>query len=153
MPYTKIRLNDDQVSIIKGHIMDAVNARDASNAPKATIRGVDMAIGPMGPGVYVTSDVRAGWPGQSVRELAGGTLSRVAVFTARVSEGLAVATGYVSLLKFVSASKHVQTYYLEVSSKSEFGASEDEQALFSDTLSILGLGYEPAREVASLEDF
>lgn len=156
MPYTKVALTDEQVSVIKSILSDAVALRSADNAPKATMRGMDVRLGLLGAtDVYVTSDVKAGWPGQSVRELAGGTLQRVAVFIAKVEDGMATATGYVALLKFTVRSNHFQTYYLEVSTKpSELGVDAAAQTLYTDTLSVLGFkGTEAAQESVNLEDF
>jgi hypothetical protein len=139
MPYIKIPLEDSQVSVIKSIISEAVSSRDADNAPKATMRGMDIRLGLLGDGVYVTSDVKAGWSGQATRELAGGTLQRVAVFVGRVTDGCVTASGYVALLKFTSSNNHITRYYLEVSVKpSELGTDADSESLFADTLSVLG---------------
>lgn len=153
--YKKVTLTDDQVSIVKALLSEAVSARNADNAPMATMSGVDVRLGALGDGVYVTSDVKAGWPDTTVRELAGGTLQRVAVFIGRVVDGCVTANGYAALLKFTSKSNHVMRYYLEVSTKpTELGTDEDEQALFADAMSALGFkGTQATQEAVDLATF
>lgn len=146
--YKKMELSNDTVTLnnIKTILANAVAERQNSTH-FITLGTRDVAVAPLGVSkVLVTSDVRVGWPGgEETRELAAGTLSRIAVFIALAENGLAVSTGYVGLLKFTGNTGFTR-YYLEVNG---------DEPLVTATLKALGfsgLKAEPDKQV-NIQEF